>query len=77
MGLFNLTPETQRDDVLYLNVRCITLNDEIYGLGAIGLGSEGSAQIIEGELVPLVEGENPFGTERLWTRMYRATVNIG
>ncbi len=76
MAVFNSVPERRRDDVLYLLIR-VELNDGTYGIGAIGLGSEGLAKFIEGVLAPLVEGESPFDTERLWTRMFRATINVG
>lgn len=76
MGLFNSTPDQRSDQVLYVIVRVVAA-DGTYGLGAIGLGSEAMAALIDGVLAPLVVGQNPFDTELIWDKMYRATVNIG
>lgn len=76
MGLFSSPLQRSRQDVLYVIVR-IVLSDGTYGLGTVGLGSESVAKLVEDTLAPLIQGASPYDTERLWTRMYRATVNIG
>lgn len=76
MGLFNATPGSRADKLVYVIVRAVA-DDGTYGLGAVGLGSVAAAELIEGVLAPLVVGEEVSDLELIWDKMYRATVNIG
>jgi L-rhamnonate dehydratase len=74
-GLLN-GPELRSDNTLYVFVEIHT-DDDVIGLGGIGLGSEAMAQFVEHNLRPLIVGANPFDVELLWEKMFRATINIG
>jgi len=52
-------------------------DDGLTGLGNVGVGSPASIPVIEHHLAPLLFGQSPFDTERLWQSMYRDTLNIG
>lgn len=49
----------------------------LIGYGTAGSGNAGNAALIEEHLAPMLIGENPTEVERLWDRMYRATVRFG
>ena len=76
VGLFNATTEALAGQPVLLVVTVRT-DDGLEGLGAITLGNEATACVIEHALTPLVLGENPFNVELIWEKMYRATQNIG
>jgi L-alanine-DL-glutamate epimerase-like enolase superfamily enzyme len=76
VGLYNAPVGSRADPVLYVVVRVRTAQG-VEGLGAIGLGSEAVARVVEDLLAPLVVGASPFDVELLWETMYRSTVNIG
>lgn len=48
-----------------------------YGLGWVGGGKNAPAALIEEVFQHLAVGENPFDTEVLWERMYRASIPYG
>lgn len=75
-GLFNVPIDLRRDPVFHVLVR-VTTDDGLYGLGAIGLGSQAMADSVEQLLAPLILGRNPFDVELNWELMYRSTLNIG
>jgi L-rhamnonate dehydratase len=54
----------------------VETNDGIRGIGLGGGGWPG-AFIVEKYLSPLLVGENPLDTERLWEQLYRATYRYG
>lgn len=76
IGLFNASSEALAGQPALLIVRVIT-DDGLTGIGAITLGNEATAAVIENVLAPLVVGHDPFDVELLWEKMYRATQNIG
>jgi len=43
--------------------------------GLFGAVSEEEARIIQGQLAPVLLGENPHGIERLWDRMHRVAIH--
>jgi len=49
--------------------------------GIVGVGHSDSSPhvryIIEGDLKPLVVGEDPLEVGKLWTKMYRAVAGMG
>jgi len=55
----------------------VVTDDGLDGLGTVGVGSVASKAVIDHHLKPLLVGEDPFAVERLWERMFRATLNIG
>ena len=52
-------------------------DEDITGLGTIGVGGGTAKYIIDNHLKHLVVGESPFNVELLWERMYRSTINYG
>ncbi|MGM0398623.1 MAG: mandelate racemase/muconate lactonizing enzyme family protein [Halobacteriota archaeon] len=57
----------------------VRTTDGIEGVG-YSLGYEGApliAEAVESLLAPMVVGEDPRDTERLWDRMYEGTIQIG
>ncbi len=75
-GLFNAVVDQRANNVFMVIVRVWT-DDDRYGLGCIGLGSEAAANLVEHQLAPLIIGRSPFDTELLWETMFRCTINIG
>jgi L-rhamnonate dehydratase len=55
----------------------VTTDDGITGFGTAGGFTGVSAAIVSQHLAPLVHGADPFDLERLWSRMYRATLRFG
>src|SRR5271165_286419 len=51
--------------------------DGTIGLGNVALAPRIAKAIIDGNLAPLVIGQDPFDHEYLWQRMYRATLPWG
>lgn len=76
VGLFNASSDTSDGQPVLVLVHVET-TDGLAGLGAITLGNEPTAQVVERMLAPLVIGESPFDVELLWEKMYRATQNVG
>jgi L-rhamnonate dehydratase len=76
VGMYNVPRHARRDETLYVIVRVRT-DEGVDGLGVIGLGSQAMANVVESQLAPLILGQNPFDVELLWTKMFRATINIG
>ena len=76
MGLFSKPVGHDADPVFAVLVQ-ITTDTGLTGVGAIGLGSNAVASIVEQRLAPLVIGMSPFDVELIWELMYRSTINIG
>jgi L-alanine-DL-glutamate epimerase-like enolase superfamily enzyme len=55
----------------------IETDDGIVGIGNAGLSPDLAKKVIDDKLNPLLIDENPFNTEYLFEKMYRATVAYG
>jgi|YNPMSStandDraft_1061717.scaffolds.fasta_scaffold00420_12 L-rhamnonate dehydratase len=47
------------------------------GLKGYGMGGPGGGVVVEGHLVKLLIGEDPFDVEKLWDMMWRGTMHYG
>ena len=55
----------------------VVTDEGIVGTSMLNIAAKPIAEVIDGWLKPVVVGQDPFDTEMLWERMYRATIVMG
>ncbi len=55
----------------------VVTDEGVTGVGTIGGFTTAGSDVVRTYLEPLVLGESPLNTERLWEKMYRSTIRFG
>lgn len=70
-------PAGLRGGPIYAVLVRVRTDEELEGIGSVGVGNGSAAYIITEHLKQIVLHQNPFDVELLWEKMYRGTLNYG